>query len=432
MVLSLLKRSVLFGLLIFSSQAATARPITFDIDATSNNSTKIGIQIGQEIQKNFPHVAKQYDNYLAFLLSPSQFKQLIPQVESLKVMIDANYQAEINAIASVLQLNTFDKLGDDQLSMNEFWLLQFLSDLTAINKGSAFASLNRNDKNPLVARNVDWKSTPDLRALQTITVYRYEERTLIIIGLAGLGGVINGFNEQGLFVSLLNASEQQLSTTLAPINSSNFDLRTALQNNEKLTTANSFLAQRFYPRGHAILFADRENVAVLEQPANSLGTLRKIDSPLVNEMQWHSDEQLAVVDCFVLKTSPHNCHATTDYYHWGRLAQLLKPFYETGISVKEAITLMQDATNSHQAIFNENTLQSLVFTPKDKTLYLYTQSTEQNEFASPLFEKYQFIATQPNAGDKFLDMGLLMLGISILGAAWWYIFRSGKITLSKA
>lgn len=425
MVLSLLKRSFLFGLLIFSSQATNARPVIFNIDATSNG-TQIGTFIGTEIQKNFPDVAKQYDDYLAFLLSPSQFKQLIPQVESLKTTIDSNYQSEVNAIAAVLKLNTFDKLGDGQLSINEFWLLQFLSDLTAINKGSAFAVLNRNDKNPLAARNVDWKSTPDLRALQTINVYHREEKTLVVVGFAGLVGVINGFNEQGLFVSLLDASEQQLSTSFTPINSSSFDLRTALENNERLTTANSFLAQKFYPRSHTILFVDRENIAVLEQPANTTGTLRKIDSSLVNEMPWNNNEQLAVVDCFVLKTLPHNCHSTSDYYHWGRLAQLLKPLSEIGISVKEAIALMQDTNNSNQAIFNSNTLQSIIFTPKDKTLYLYTRSPEQNKLAPPLFEKYQFVSIQTNASNKFFEMGLLGLGVSILGATWWYIFRSSK------
>jgi hypothetical protein len=71
----------------------------------------------------------------------------------------------ISFITAVWQLDTRDELGDGKLSIDEFWLLQLLPDLTAINKGSAFATANRSDNNPIVARNLDWKSSNDLKSL---------------------------------------------------------------------------------------------------------------------------------------------------------------------------------------------------------------------------------------------------------------------------
>lgn len=426
MVLSLLTRGLLLGLFAFSSLNADARPIILNIDASSNNATQIGVFIGTEVQKNFPDVEKLYDSYLAFLLSPSHFKQLLPQVKSLKAAIDPDYQAEADAIAAVWQLNTLDNLGDGKLSFNEFWLLQLLPDLTAVNKGSVFAVANRSDKNPIAARNVDWKSTPELRSLQIINIYQYENRTLVTIGFAGLIGVINGFNDQGLFASLLDAAEQQVSTSLLAPNSSSFDLRTILKQANKIGPASHELAQKSYPHAHQILLADRENVAVLEQPADGIGKLRKTDSAIITEMPWNSSEQLAAVNCFVLKTSPHNCYTTGDYYRWGRFAQLLKAFIEQNLSVSNVIALMQDQANIRQAIFNQDTLQSIVFTPKDRTLYLYTQAVKKTNEPHPVVEKYQFIKTGSGTQDKLVDIGLLVLGIGTLAAAWVYVFRSNK------
>lgn len=424
MVLSLLTRSFLLGLLAFPSLSVYARPVVISIDAGTNNGAQIGTFIGLEAKKNFPELEKRYDSYLTFLLSPSQFKQLLPQVNSLKAAIDPDYQAEINAIAAVWQLNTLDNLGDNKLSVNEFWLLQLLPDLTAVNKGSALAVANRSDKNPIAARNLDWKSTPELRSLQTINIYQYEDRTLVSLGFAGLAGVINGFNDQGLFVSLLDATEQQASTSLLPQNSSSFDLRTLLKHFDKIAPASHELAQKSYSRGHQVLFADQGNIAVLEQPAGEIGKLRKTHSAIINEMPWNHNEQLAVVNCFVLKASAHNCYMSRDHYRWGRFAHLLTAFLEQNLSVGDVITLMQDQANIRQAIFNEDTLQSIIFTPKDRALYLYTQAVTKSEEAHPSIEKYQLIQTASK--DKLIETLLLVLGIGILAAAWLYVLRNGK------
>lgn len=419
-----LRYSFLFIFLIFPSISAYARPVIFTIDANSNNAMKIGTFIGGELQKNFPNIESQYDGYLASLLSPSQYKQLLPQVKSLITAIDSDYQAEVNAIAAVLQLETFDDLGDGKLSVNEFWLLQFLADITDINKGSAIATPN--DNNPVVARNVDWKSTPDLRNLQTISIYQYDDRTLVTIGLAGLVGVINGFNDQGLFVSLVDASTQQISTSLLPKNASGFDMRTLLRQNNKIAAASHEIAEKQYPRSHLILFADQENVAVLEQSADEIGKLRKTDSVIVNEMPWRNNRQLAVVGCFVLKTSEPNCHASKDFFRWGRFTELLKTFLDQNLSASKAAALMQDKENIHQAIFNEDTLQSIVFTPKDRTLYLYTQPVTKTDESTPVVDKYQFIKTNATSSDRLIDLALLALGIGIFVAAWIYVFRDNK------
>jgi hypothetical protein len=289
MLLFLLRSGFLFGLLIFPLYG-NARPLIITIDASNNDGGQMGSVIGESLQKNFPDVAKQYDSYLDFLLSPSQFKQLAPQVTLLKSTLDPAYQAEVNAIATALQLNTFDKLGDGNLSLNEFWLLQFLADLTTINKGSAIAVTNRNDKTSIAARNVDWKDATDLSGLQTINLYHYKDRTVVTVGFAGMVGVINGFNDQGLFASLMDASIEQISTGTLSQNASSFELRSVLKQTNNINSAVEALAQKTYTRHQPILLADQTRVAVLEQPAGKVGILRQTDSAIINEMPWNVSE----------------------------------------------------------------------------------------------------------------------------------------------
>jgi hypothetical protein len=423
-MLSLLTRLFLLGFLIGSPLCAYARPVILSIDASSDDGTQIGTLIGVEVKKNFPDVEKHYDSYLTFLLSPSQFKQLIPQINALKAVIDPAYQAEVNAIAAIWHLNTRDELGDGKLSIDEFWLLQLLPDLTAVNKGSAFAVANRSDNNPIAARNLDWKTTDDLKSLQTISLYHYQDRTLVSIGFAGLVGVISGFNDQGLFVSLIDASERQASNALLPQSVSGFELRNVLKNSHTIALASQELVRKSYSRSHQILLADTENIAVLEQPVGETATLRQTDSTIIAEMPWHNNQQLAVVNCFVLPTSPRNCYASQDYYQWGRFAQLSTAFPEQDLSVSNVVTMMQDQANIDQALFNEDTLQSIVFTPKDRALYFSTEAATQTHEKYPLVEKYQLIKT--DAHHPVMEIMLLVLSIVGLVLVWIYIFHGGE------
>lgn len=411
---------------------AIAQPLVINIDAENKNEYQIGTLIGDTVLKKFPKIESIYDNYLDILLTQSQFQQLIPQIKILKDSIDPEYQSEVDAIATSLKISSDDVQGDGKLSVNEFWLLQLLPDLTSIDKGSALAVANRSNRNPVVARNLDWKSISSLRSLQTINVYQYENRTVVTIGFAGLSSVVNGFNDQGLFVSLLDASDKPISTLDMPRNITGFELRTVLKQVDKSTEAILMLTQKSFLRSHEILFADRNNMSVLEQPAGEAGHIRKSDSELVTEMPWSNSGVMVLVNCFVLKISPHNCHDSADFFRWGRFEKLLTSITGRNISADDAILLMQDQVNRRQAIFNVNTLQSMVFTPKDRMLYLYTQPALETDKRNPLVEKYQLIKENTNDSNSLTNFTFLLLGISIIALAWIYVFRSEyRIILAK-
>lgn len=76
-----------------SLPTAFASPFILNRDARSNEGAQISIFIGQVLKNNFPDIEKQYDRYLAFLLSPVQFKQLFPKIQALKEVLVSDVAA---------------------------------------------------------------------------------------------------------------------------------------------------------------------------------------------------------------------------------------------------------------------------------------------------------------------------------------------------
>ncbi|MDM8558540.1 C45 family autoproteolytic acyltransferase/hydolase [Candidatus Parabeggiatoa sp. HSG14] len=297
------------------------------------------------------------------------------RVNVIKPNIDPAYQNEVNAIASTWVISDQDQLGDGLLSLNEFWVIQLIPDIGGRFNSSGFgvwgnfSALN----SPIVGRNMDWQTNEGLRSLQTITVYEYDNRNIVNIGFAGFIGVVSGFNSEGLFVAHLNSSLKKYYPK-PPINNNAivFDLRKILKSQTRISTAARELSKLQYSFSHNILMADPFDVQVLDQPQGQQAHLRVDISPLKIGISWGKVNQIAVVNCFVLRSSPANCIRTIDSFRWHRFKTLTQFNRENQAQVKDVSKIMFDTANPHQKIFNQKTIQSMVFTPKDKKLYLYT------------------------------------------------------------
>ncbi len=416
------KITVLVVFLLSISLNSIANTTILNIDSENKTPEEIGNQLGIEIKNKFPTLEFQYDSYLDFLLSDMRFDYLNRQVQLLKKSLNPEHLVEINAVANMLDLDSNDKLGDGKLSKNEFWLLQFLSDLIIINKGIAIAVINESNHDVIIARNLKWKSTPSLRQLQTVTVYNSSEKTWVNVGFAGILGVVNGFNNDGLFVSAINSSSELVTAkVLKNHHSVAFMLKETLQQTN-VYSASQFLDGKHYPRDQQILLADKKKVLVLEQPTKANGSVRTVNSTITQTMSKFekNSNKLIVVSCFVLKNSPKNCYSSGDYYRWNRSQVLLKEF-DLNSPIGSLSTVMQDHKNGQQAIFNHNTLESIIFIPSSQTLYLFSRSISNTKDLNNNYHKLQLVKNQKS---KTSSLGMLIFTISagILMIVLSYIF----------
>jgi hypothetical protein len=403
-----------------------ALPI-FHIDTTDKTRLQIGQALGDAVKQQFPDIEARYDAYLHTLLTQAQFNQLLQQrVKPLRQQVTQHYQDEISGITSRWQLFGHDQLGDNRLSLNEYWTFLLLPDLGHPEiRGSAFGVWQRASAtdSPIVGYNLDWPADANLKGLQALTVYAGPDGGIVNIGFAGSIGTLSGFNQSGLFLaqiaSPLSQTESASSGQGYPVV---FALRQALETAHTNRQARQQLEQTYNPTSHNILMADRTYIQVLEKPQNTLGRIRNDNSPYRANKSWNKTNQIAAVNCYTLLSSPNNCTHSNDNFRWQRLRQLANFDHAHPAEVSDIISIMLDTTNHYQAIFNRHTLYSMVFTPEDGTLHLYHTPSSGQDSARPVMQAFRNLLPtgKPSGGWQPIIIMLTALGAFILIATVYY------------
>jgi len=340
----------------------------------------IGLEIGSQSKSLFPDIESRYDHYLMANFSQIGFDDILNnRLPRLRSFIEPGYQKEIEGIASSWSLIHDNKLGDGFLSWDEYWLLNLLPDIGLPANGVGFGVLGQvsSESSPIIGRNLDLKSTPELRSLQAITVYEYEDKAVVNIGFAGIASVLTGFNESGLFVAHFNVAssspdQNTYRDTQESVRARGFALRRALEASATARQATRFIAKEGTGIGSNTLVADNKNIQVLEQSASGEVAIRRWDSPTHPSKLWDRESQIAVVDCYASITMSNNCRRAKDSYRWDRLRSLARFTNSKKASVQDVARIMLDGSNKYYEILGENTIQSMIYLPGSGYLYLYT------------------------------------------------------------
>jgi hypothetical protein len=416
---------IFFLMTVFFAMKATAIIPIFVVETYNKTGTQIGTELGIAIKNQFPEIDKQYDSYLASFVDQETFDRWVQQrVNVLKMNIKPAYKDEIDAIASVWGLSLHDKLGDGFLSWNEYWLLQLIPDVGRQTNCSGFGVFNQASAldSPIVGRNMDWITTQAIRSIQAITVYQNNNNQVVNIGFAGYLGIISGFNHNGLFVAHLD-SKLGGHYPDPPVGDHAivFDLREVLEKYDRINYAARQLSKFQYGFSHNILMADQKNVQVLEQPQGQSAHLRTDTSQLKTEKSWDKHNQIAVVNCFVLKASPNNCMSSVDDLRWHRFKTLAQFNRDYPAYRKDVVQIMFDTANPQQEIFNEKTVQSMVFTPIDQRLYLYTTPVSGKQSPYPVMTEITPFLPQPPSSPLTKEIkAIVFILLLALAGIWMY------------
>lgn len=397
---------------------------------------QIGLELGRQTKALFPNIEKHYDTHLASRLTPSLYAQLQQEtLPSLLQQLDPAYQEELNGVAAAWSLTRTNQLGDGLLSLSEYQLINLLPDLGQLPGGSGFGVFGKTstDKAPIIGRNLDWNSTPELRRLQVITVYQGRDNAVVNIGFAGVISILTGFNHHGLFLAFYKAvpySPYQHAPRLShDIHSSVFDLRKVLETHQSIQQATGYLSKQSYLYSHSILMSDKKNVQVLEYPRGGVAKLRRWNSRTQANKAWDKPQQIAVIGCHVLASLPNNCRDVKEGYHWARLRQLAV-FNATNPANIHALTdILFDTKNRLFEIFNASTLQSIVYQPETGSLYLYAAAINGTSPTSPIHRAYlniipEALRHQATNDKKHVTLWLITALLSVLSAiVFWIVWR---------
>ncbi|WMP19411.1 C45 family autoproteolytic acyltransferase/hydolase [Thiothrix lacustris] len=418
-------------LLLYSQGWAVSSPIpkklhVIRIDATLLSPLAIGLEVGRQSKALFPDIEYRYDAHLAAILNASAFDEILhKRLPSLLKQLDPAYQEEMKGVASVWSISSASKLGDGQLSLEEYQILNLLPDLGLPTNGAGLGIFSKAsaEESPIAGRNLDWSSTPELRSLQAITVYQYAEQSWVNIGFAGVLSVMSGFNQQGLFLAGINAdpfSPYEYSLPLPDnLNTSGFDLRKVLETRSSIQAAVRFLAGKTYGFSSSTLIADKKSAKVLEYTTDSNAELRTWDSSVRTSKPWGRPQQIAVVGCLVLPDMPDNCKDANDAVRWQRLHELMQFNPTQPAKVADVSSILFDTANRRYEIFNSQTLQSMIYLPENNHLYLYTAPVEGGHPAIPTHQAYLDLLAETDAGGIDIVWLIWLLLLAMLGGIIW-------------
>ena len=417
----------------FSARAdSDAKLAVLRIDASNSTPRQIGLDLGRQAKALIPDIERRYDAYLAEALSQTGFDDLaqndLPdQVKAL----DPALQEELKGVAGAWSLINVNKLGDRLLSLDEYRLLNLLPDFGLSPGGFGFGVMGRasGEAGPIVGSNQEWANPAGLRALQAITVYQYQQRVIVNIGFAGIVSTLTGFNDQGLLLAYFNAEPyspyhqtHRLSDKTGAIT---FTLRKMLQTATTGEQTARLLANNAYGFANSILIADKKNVQVLEYSTTLGARLRSWDSLLHPGERWQRAEQIAVVGCHMLAALANNCKDIKDLVRWQRLRELARFSADRPAETSDMSAILFDTANDRYEIFNQKTLQSLIYLPATNSIYLYAAPPAGDQTSVPVHHAYLDLlpAGFENRSSRENDFDLVwltwLLLIGMLGVVFW-------------
>lgn len=371
--------------------------------ADQDNPTVRGAALGQAYRDRWPALEARWDAYLQHVFSAaggdaqSRFDTLLKaRIEPLRTQgISQDARAEVEGLGSAWSLVGGNRLGDGQLSHDELWAAQLLPDLGLVGRGVGYAVFGpaTADGGSLVGRQRDALSVyPGDNASSA------EEPPLAItvtdpwagVGFAGQLAPPTGMNAAGLFISQFPIPHQRLVGFPASARASGFALREVLHREGAVSQAVAALSRQRFATSLALLIADADRAVVVEQAAGAPGQPRTADSPTQATLSWGRAEQLAVVSCFALRDLRGDCQGLRDRFRWQRLRELGQ-FSATGLQARldDMLALLQDTANPPYALFGSDTVETLLFQPREQRLYLRTLSSPAEVSDSlPLYQPF--------------------------------------------
>jgi len=350
------------------------------IEATSLTPAGIGLAVGRQSKALFPEIERHYDTHLHALFSQIRFDHIVrQQLPHLLNQLRTADREELQGVRQAWSITDYNQLGDGRLSADEYHVLNMLPELGIAPDGIGLGVFNQvsAEQGPIVGRNLDWRHTPALRAVQAVMVYQYLDQTVVQIGFAGILSLFTGFNAQGLFAAYFDAtpySPYPTTATVAPSSRiSGFMLREILRNNSSVPQAIRRIMPLQFVASQSILLADHKQVKVVEYALGQRAVVRAWDSPTTSGYAWDRVWQLAIVGCHVLASLNDHCQRLQDQVRWQRLHTLLNFHPSQPAHAGVVADILLDTAHQRAALFNPQTVQSQLYIPASNQLYLYVR-----------------------------------------------------------
>lgn len=294
----------------------------------------LGAEYGLVLEKEAPSVRGEIDAFLYDLIDanvdmyledmelpiPAAFQSMAVGIVAdvfyqrgydVEPQIPAAYLDELEGLASTLCDTTADSLGDGKLSRNELFFYHLMGDTARTVQCSALGVNGAASATGevMAARNFDLEA--GIEGYGSVTRIIKEGRSVYLIGWLGCLGAFTGFNDTGVFGSIVDTTGSGEPYSSEGIYSYVYDLRYALENGTTVEESAGYMDEHPYGFNHLIFLADTEKTGVLENNISGTGSdmhrdVRYADSVLMPGIEWDYEDTVIAVSAFMLEGNHDN------------------------------------------------------------------------------------------------------------------------------
>ena len=208
------------------------------IDGQSASHSAIGSELASKILAAVPDIEWLLDSYIAEGAETDfTYDLVLSRVNEIRSQVPTEYQNEVDAMSAALGQGTPSVRGDGQLSRDELWLLNLITDVARETQCSAVGLYKGRSATgrTMVARLLDWDvgSSNQLAKIQAVYKINNGSKSITTIGFLGLQAVLSGYSDDNVFVSILDSGTGHAYSSPGK-RSYVFDLRYALENENSL------------------------------------------------------------------------------------------------------------------------------------------------------------------------------------------------------
>lgn len=292
----------------------------YDVTIDYENSTPAGAgrAYAQAVRKIFPNYDEIVEPYIyeniiiAFPALKDDYGPVEKRVTTLAASIREDSREELYAMAEEMSGGYHGFAEDGRMSYEEALAASLIPEAM---RGTACSALSlwgqkTESGDMIAARLLDWNlgSNYQMCAIHAVLHAKKGERSYTGIGFLGLGSLISGINDNGVFGAILDlGSGDNIPYEYENKRCYTYELRYALEEFDTAKEIGQYMVDNSgaFTWSHHIYLADgketycaEDAVAGLQRRGEGYSVLRDNNTPLMSSLHWDSPDSLCVVNAF--------------------------------------------------------------------------------------------------------------------------------------
>lgn len=286
------------------------------LDYECGTAKEVGRAYAATICAAFPEYEEIMEPYIyenineAFPNHEGDYNAVKIRLDALLNSIPEVYRDEIEGYAEVLSDGERGFEQNGQISYEEALLVQMVPDAL---RGTACSALSLWGEKTVTGdritfRSLEWwlGSNNQMCTAHAVVHMKKADRTITSLNVLGLLNIVSAANNDGVFAAILDASTSQTYTCEGK-ECYTFALRYALEEFDNATDLGKYMVDQSenYTYSHNIIISDEEHtycaedaVQVSQDSGEAYSILRDENTPLMEGLQWDSEDSLCVVNSF--------------------------------------------------------------------------------------------------------------------------------------